>query len=337
MRLEDLSFVVLQDHRPGPVEQAGRTAHQGCPVTSAVEARAAGLDADEAHRRLGNEGVKDADGVAAAADARHHHVGEPAELAPPLPLRLAADDRLEVPHEARKGMGSRRRPEQVVGGGQARRPVAERLVDRVLERPGTRRHGDDFGAAEFHPLHVGGLALHVLLPHVDHRPHPETGGDHRGGGPVLPGAGLRNQPGLAHVPGQERLSQDVVRLVGSAVEQVLALEDRFEPGPRGEPGGAREGRRPSHPGARLAVQLVPERPGGNDFATRRLQFLERGGEEFRCEPPSEGAERALPGTERRLHETAAGRSTSKNRRNRSGSLTPGDDSIPLEMSTPQGR
>ena len=337
MRFEDLSLVVLQDHGAGPVKQAGRTANQGGPVAAAVQSRSAGLDADEPHRLLGNEGVKDADGVAAAADARHHHVGEPAELPPPLPLRLVADDGLEVPHEPREGMGSGGRPEQVVGRGQAGRPVAQRLVDRVLEGAGARGHGDDVGAAELHPLHVGGLALHVLFPHVDHRPHSETGGDHRGRGPVLSGASLRDQPGFAHMPGQERLSQDVVRLVGSAVEQVLALEDRFEAGPRREPGGSGERRRPPHPGARLAVQLVPEFPRGDDFAPGRVQLLERGGEEFRGETPPERTERALPGAEGGLHAAAGGGSRSKKRRSRSGSLTPGDDSIPLETSTPQGR
>ena len=84
------------------------------------------------------------------------------------------------------------------------------------------------------------------------------------------------------------------------------------------------------------VQFFPERGLRDDLPPGRLQLFERGGEEFRSETPSEGTERALPGTERGLHDPA-GRTRSKNRRNRSGSLTPGDDSIPLEMSTPQGR
>ena len=55
---------------------------------------AAGLDADEPHAGVVDEGVEDADGVAAAADAGDDRVGQPAGLredlraAPRAPMTL---------------------------------------------------------------------------------------------------------------------------------------------------------------------------------------------------------------------------------------------------------
>ena len=52
---------------------------------------------------------------------------------------------------------------------------------------------------------------------------------HGGGGAVLARAGLGDDAGLAHAPGQQRLAQDLVALVGPAVDEVLALEEDASP------------------------------------------------------------------------------------------------------------
>ena len=144
---------------------------------------------------FGHKGVEDPDRVASAPHARHDHIGEPAELTPPLPFGLAPDDCLKIPDQAWKGMRSRRRPEQVVRIGEAPGPIAQRFVDRVLQGAGPRGDGNHFGAAQLHSLHVGGLARHVLCPHVDHRPHIEPRRDHRRRDPMLTGAGPRRSAG----------------------------------------------------------------------------------------------------------------------------------------------
>ena len=81
-----------------------------------------------------DERVEDADRVAAAADAGHDGVGQPAGQLEDLRARLAADHRLELAHHQRIRMRAEHRPEQVVRVADVGDPVAHRLVDGVLQR-----------------------------------------------------------------------------------------------------------------------------------------------------------------------------------------------------------
>ena len=122
------------------------------------------------------------------------------------------------------GVRSGRRPEHVVGRFDGCRPVPERLADGVLEGSGADLDLIDLGAHQPHAEHVHALALDVLGAHVDLRLHSQHRRGHRRRGPVLPGAGLGDDARLAHALCQQRLSHDVVELVGPAVRQVLPLQ-----------------------------------------------------------------------------------------------------------------
>ena len=117
------------------------------------------------------------------------------------------------------------RPEQVVGVADVGDPVAHRLVDRVLQRPAARVDAQHLGAEQPHPEHVQRLALHVLGAHVDVALEAEQRARGRGGDAVLPGAGLGDDPPLAHAHGEQRLAERVVDLVRAGVREVLALEE----------------------------------------------------------------------------------------------------------------
>ncbi len=67
-------------------------------VTAAVDALARRFGADQAHARIVEEGVEDADGVAAAADAGGHRVRQAPVLGQHLRACLAADHGVEVAH-----------------------------------------------------------------------------------------------------------------------------------------------------------------------------------------------------------------------------------------------
>ena len=116
------------------------------------------------------------------------------------------------------------RADQVVRGLDVGDPVADRLVHRVLQRPRAGADRDHLGAQHAHPHDVGALAADVLLAHVDMALEAEPGA-HRGrGDAVLAGAGLGDDPALAQPPGQQRLADRVVDLVGAGVVQILALQ-----------------------------------------------------------------------------------------------------------------
>ena len=129
-------------------------------------AGAAGLDADEAHGVV-TERVEDADRVRAATDARHDGVGQPAGALEHLPARLLADHGLQAPHEVRVRVWAGSGADQIVRVLDVRDPVADGVVEGVLEGARAVRDGDHLGAEHLHPHDVGALAAHVLFAHVD--------------------------------------------------------------------------------------------------------------------------------------------------------------------------
>ena len=124
-------------------------------------------------------------------------------------------------------------------------PVAQRLVDRVLERRAPGLDGHDLGAEELHPEHVEGLALDVDRAHEDLALEAEQRGCRRGGDPVLSGARLGDHALLAHPPRQKRLAEHVVDLVRARVREVLAFEQHPHSEAIRQPAAFGDGRRPA--------------------------------------------------------------------------------------------
>ena len=98
-------------------------------------------------------------------------------------------------------MRPRRGAEAVVGGIGVGDPVAERLVDGVLQRLGTRLHGHDGRAEQPHPRDVERLPGGVHGTHVDDALEAEQRA--RGGrrDAVLTGAGFGDDALLTHLAG----------------------------------------------------------------------------------------------------------------------------------------
>jgi hypothetical protein len=110
---------------------------------------------------------------------------------------------------------------------------------------------------------------------------------------VLAGAGLRDHPRLAHLLGEQRLTQHVAHLVRAGVVQVLALEQHLGADRGGEPLGlVEQGRR-----ARVVAEQAGE-PRLEDRVdlgrpVRRVQLVERPDQGLGHEPPAVPAE--VPG------------------------------------------
>ena len=116
----------------------GEPADQGGRVAPAVRAVAARLAADQPHRRVRDERVEDADRVRSAADAGDDRVRQPPGQLQHLLPGLEPDDPLEVAHHGRERVRAHDRADAVVGRVDGGHPVAERLVDGVLEGPAAR-------------------------------------------------------------------------------------------------------------------------------------------------------------------------------------------------------
>ena len=189
-----------------------------------VQPLTGGLDADQLDAGVIDEVREHADGVGAPTHAGDDRVRQTPCQPQDLGAGLTGDDPVVLAHDRGEGVGAGGRAQKVVGVGEGGGPVAQRLVDGVLERAGAAVHRHHRGAHELHALHVGGLAHDVGGPHVDGAVQSQQGADHGGGRPVLAGTGLGDDALLAHPLGQQGLAQDLVALVSAAVDQVLALE-----------------------------------------------------------------------------------------------------------------
>jgi hypothetical protein len=76
-------------------------------------------------------------------------------------------------------------------------------------------------------IDIQGLPFAIHLAHVNDAFEAEHGGDGGGGDAVLAGAGLGDDPRLAHAAGEEDLADGVVDFVRAGVKQILALEINF--------------------------------------------------------------------------------------------------------------
>ena len=123
-----------------------------------------------------------------------------------------------------------------------------------------RRHRPDLGPERLHPEDVRLLALDVDGAHEHDARQPEQGAGRRRRDAVLAGAGLGDDPVLAEPPGQQRLAEGVVDLVGAGVGEVLALQ--VEPEAVRQAGGRVEGDGPLEGLVGEAVGAVERRSAG---------------------------------------------------------------------------
>ncbi|MBA7711534.1 hypothetical protein ES703_120500 [subsurface metagenome] len=77
--------------------------------------------------------MKQAHGIAAPADAGDSIIGQTAGSLKDLTASLHADDRLKIAHHHRIGMGAYDTAQKVVSGIDIGHPIADGLIDGVLE------------------------------------------------------------------------------------------------------------------------------------------------------------------------------------------------------------
>ena len=107
---------------------------------------------------------------------------------------------------------------------EGRGPIAQRLVDGVLERAGSRVNADDFRPHEAHAVDIRCLALHVPGAHVDHAIEIHECAREGGRSAVLAGASLCDDALLPHFLSQQGLADHLVGLVSAAVNKIFPFE-----------------------------------------------------------------------------------------------------------------
>ena len=169
-------------------------------------------------------------------------------------------------------------------------PVAQRLVDGVLEGGAAGVDGHHLGAEQVHAGHVERLATGVDRAHVDGAVEPEVRRRGRAGDAVLAGAGLGDHAGLAHPLGEQRLAEHVADLVGAGVVEVLALEQDPDADLLAEPAGLVERARDAGVVALDGRELLDEAGVGHRVLPGDRQLVERGDQRLGHVAPAEVTE-----------------------------------------------
>src|ERR1035441_5579023 len=188
---------------------------------------AAGFHADQTHARFIDEGMKDADRVAAAAHTREDGIGQAILRQLYLAHGFLSDYFMKVADHDGIRVRAESRAQQVVGGRDVGDPVAHGFAYGVLKGPAAVGYGYHFGAQQTHAEDVETLAPHVLFAHVDGAIEAEKRADRCRSDAMLAGAGFGDNAFLPHAPREQRLSDTVVDFVRAGVQQVLTLEVDF--------------------------------------------------------------------------------------------------------------
>jgi hypothetical protein len=141
VRLDRLAVLVLQHVGAVPCSTPTAPPVMLAACRPVVDAVAAGLEAVQRDAGVGDEGVEDADRVGPAADAGAHRVRQPPGQVQALLAGLDADAAGEVAHHGRERMRPGDRADEVVRAVHIGHPVAQRLVDGVLEGARAGRTG----------------------------------------------------------------------------------------------------------------------------------------------------------------------------------------------------
>ena len=163
--------------------------------------------------------------VRTATHAGSNTIGQAAGLSQNLLARLRTNSVVEETHHRRERVRTRGGTQQVVGVLNVRNPVAQRLINGVLEGAGTVLNRNHLRAQQLHTSHVQRLTLSVFLTHVNHALHAEERSRGRSRNTVLTRTSLSNQTGLTHTLSQQSLTNHVINLVATGVVQILTLEE----------------------------------------------------------------------------------------------------------------
>lgn len=114
-------------------------------VLVGIHTAARRLTADQAHRRIADELIKQPYSIAAATYTSQQRIGKPALLLQQLGPHLPADNALEIPHNGGERMGAHHGAQYIMGVVHPGSPFPHGFVDRVLQGTGAALHRVNLG------------------------------------------------------------------------------------------------------------------------------------------------------------------------------------------------
>ena len=225
MGLVHLSVFVLEQVGHAAMKHTHIPGDQGRGVFTCVNTSTTCLDTHQLYAFVPDEFVEQAHRVGSTPDTSYRVVGQSANSGKKLLAGLPAYDGLKVSHHLGIWMRPHHAAYEVVRGLDVGDPVAYRLVDRILERSAATGDRANFCPEQAHPENVQGLALDVLLAHIDNALLVKHGAHGGSGYAMLPRARLGDDATLAHALRKKALPQSVVDLVRARVSQVFTLDE----------------------------------------------------------------------------------------------------------------
>ncbi|KAG1391315.1 hypothetical protein G6F59_014930 [Rhizopus arrhizus] len=133
MGFDDLAVVVAQHVGAVAMQHARATGGDRRRMAPGADAITCRFGADDLDLSVVEEGMEQADGIAAAADAGGDRIGQAAVLGQHLFACLAPDDGVEIAHHARVRVRTGDGTDDVEGVLHVGHPVAHRFVERILQ------------------------------------------------------------------------------------------------------------------------------------------------------------------------------------------------------------
>src|SRR6267143_4560900 len=209
----DLPFLVREKKSFGALQHAEAPGLETRGMLTATNSFAASFNADHPHISILEKGMEQADGVAAAADARDEQVRQALFAFENLAARFNADDALKIAYHHRVRVRAQHGAQYIMCGAHVRDPIAHRFVDRFFERGLAGGDWNNFRAEKFHTRDVQRLPFHIDLAHINHAFATEPGGDRGTGNAVLTGSGFSDDTALSHSLREQDLSERVIAFV----------------------------------------------------------------------------------------------------------------------------
>ena len=197
-----MALIGTHEVRARTVEDADLTFVDCCPVVTAIQSLTRGFDTVEGNGGIIDEIGEHSDRIGTTADTGDDCVGKSPGHGEHLCARLGGNDAVEFTNDRGEGVRAGCSSQEIVGGRKSRCPVAQGLVDGVLEGTAARSYRNDGGAHELHSFNIGCLTNNVNCAHVDRAFQAEECADHCGCGAVLASPCFSDDARLSHALGK---------------------------------------------------------------------------------------------------------------------------------------